>query len=345
MREGRCVKISIDMTRIFSGIQPSGRPTIGNYIGAMKQWVELQKDNPDSQLIFSIVNLHAITARQNPEELKERTLDMVAWLLAMGIDPTRSNTKIMVQSTVPAHSELAWILDNYTTIGELNRMTQFKDKSVGQKPEGLLVGIYNYPVLMAADILLYSTDIVPVGDDQMQHIELTRDIASRFNNLYGEVFVVPRGQIVQEGSRIMNLQDPTKKMSKSSDNQMSFVLLEDSAELIHKKLSRAVTDQYGEVRYDPDRQPAISNLLEIYQAFSGKSIKSLEQSYHSVGYGQFKQDLAVLVIDKLSDLQNRYRSFRAGHEMLIRVVDEGKEYCQKIAEQKIEQVKQVVGLV
>ncbi|MBP6005803.1 tryptophan--tRNA ligase [Candidatus Saccharibacteria bacterium] len=334
------------MTRIFSGIQPSGRPTIGNYIGAMKQWVELQKDNSDSQLIFSIVNLHAITARQNPEELKERTLDMVAWLLAMGIDPTRSNTKIMVQSTVPAHSELAWILDNYTTIGELNRMTQFKDKSAGQKPEGLLVGIYNYPVLMAADILLYSTDIVPVGDDQMQHIELTRDIASRFNNLYGEVFVVPRGQIVQEGSRIMNLQDPTKKMSKSSDNQMSFVLLEDSAELIHKKLSKAVTDQYGEVRYDPDRQPAISNLIDIYRGFEGDlSIEAIEKRYVDIGYGQFKQDLAVLVIDKLSDLQNRYQSFRAGHEMLIRVVDEGKEYCQKIAEQKIEQVKQVVGLV
>ena len=334
------------MTRIFSGIQPSGKPTIGNYIGAMKQWVELQEDSPDSQLIFSIVNLHAITVRQDPDQLQERTFDMIAWLLALGIDPDQGNAKIMVQSTVPAHSELAWILDNYTTIGELNRMTQFKDKTAGQKPEGLLVGLYNYPVLMAADILLYNTDIVPVGDDQIQHIELTRDIASRFNNLYKEVFVIPKGQIVQTGSRIMNLQDPSKKMSKSSDNHLSYILLEDPPEQVNKKIKKAVTDQYNQVVYHPATQPAISNLINIYRGFNGDlSIEAIQKRYSGLGYGQFKQDLAELVADTLADLQTRYRGFREDQAMLGRVVAEGKEHCQQLADQKLDQVKQLIGLI
>lgn len=326
------------MKRVLSGIKPSGDMTIGNYLGAMARWGELQDG---AEAIFFVANLHAITVRQDPEELRRRTLDLVAWFLTVGIDPDK--TIICVQSMLPVHSELAWILNNYTTIGELNRMTQFKDKAGKSGAEGQLVGLYDYPVLMAADILLYDADEVPVGDDQVQHIELTRDIASRFNNLYGETFKLPKPTLGETSRRIMSLDDPSVKMSKSG-TVASYVALDDDRETVIAKFKRAVTDS-GSTIEATDNKPAVTNLLEIYAGFSGKSIAQLEQEYVGAGYGQFKQDLGEQVADKLAELQEVFAGYRSDEGELMGIIATGNRKASESAAVKLEDVKRKIGLL
>lgn len=327
------------MKTVFSGLKPSGDMTIGNYIGAMRHW---PKDQGKARTIFFVPNSHAITVRQDPDDLKKRTLDLVAWLLTVGINPKQSI--ILVQSMVSAHAELCWILDNYVTMGELSRMTEYKDKAKKLGPEGQVVGLFSYPVLMAADILLYDTDEVPVGDDQNQHIELTRDIANRFNKLYGDTFVLPKAVNPKSGARIMGLDDPTKKMSKS-DHPDSFVMLAESAESVVKKFKRAVTDSGDEITHDKKKKPAISNLLEIYAGFSGMSIKDIEKMYLGKGYGEFKQDLGELVAGRLSELQAKFEEVRSDEAKLMQTIEEGNAKARAIAEPKLAQVKGKIGLL
>lgn len=330
------------MKRILSGIKPSGEVTLGNYLGAMKRWAELSQ-RQDAEQFYFVPNLHALTVRQDPKVLAENTLAAVAWLLALGIDPRRST--IYTQSLVPAHSELAWILGNYATMGELSRMTQFKDKSKKGGTEGQLVGLFYYPVLMAADILLYDADEVPVGNDQKQHVELTRDIAERFNNLYGQTFKVPQPTIQDTGARIMDLQDPKKKMSKSdgSDNK-GCVFLTEEASSIADKIKRAVTDSENRVTFDTQR-PGVANLLSIYALVSGDSITDLEDRYTGKGYAEFKADLAEVVVSELKPVQESFHSLIKDRDQLIAIIQDGSERAAAIAEQKLSQVKAKVGLL
>ena len=328
------------MKTVFSGLKPTGEMTIGNYIGAMKHWPKSQ--SADARTIFFIPNAHALTVRQNPEDIRRRTLDLAAWLLAVGIEPEKSI--LLVQSMVPAHSELFWILDNYTTMGELNRMTQFKDKSKKLGPEGQLVGLFSYPVLMAADILLYDSNEVPVGDDQVQHVELTRDIASRFNKLYGNTFTLPKATTPEFGARIMGLDDPTNKMSKS-DHPDSYISLNEDADSIRNKFKRAVTDSASEIKYDKASKPAISNLIEIYCGFSDKTPKEVEEAYAGKGYGEFKSDTAELVIEKLSILQREYDKYRNDEAELISILSSGTKKELKFQTKKVHEVKQKLGLL
>jgi tryptophanyl-tRNA synthetase len=327
------------MKTVFSGLKPSGDMTIGNYIGAMRHW---PKDQGKARTIFFVPNAHAITVRQDPVELKKRTLDLVAWLLTVGIDPKQSI--ILVQSGVSAHAELCWILDNYVTMGELGRMTEYKDKAKKLGPEGQVVGLFTYPVLMAADILLYDSDEVPVGDDQNQHIELARDIATRFNNLYGDTFVLPKAVNPKTGARIMGLDDPTKKMSKS-DHPDSFVMLAEPADSVLKKFKRAVTDSGSEIKFDKANKPAVSNLLEIYAGFTDQSIEDIEKQYTGKGYSDFKQDLGELVAEKLSELQAKFEAIRSDETKLAQTIEEGNEKARSIATPKLNEVKEKVGLL
>lgn len=314
--------------------------TIGNYLGAMKHW-PVGQDTQRS--IFFVPNLHAITVRQDPEQLKSRTYDLIAWLLAVGVDPEKSI--LLVQSKVPAHAELAWVLNNYVTMGELNRMTQFKDKSQKAGPEGQLVGLFDYPVLMAADILLYKADEVPVGEDQRQHVELARDIANRFNNLYGEVFTMPKATIPEVAARIMSLDDPTVKMSKSSDSEDSYIALSDTPEVVERKIKRAVTDSDGEIRYDKAAKPAIANLLDIYSAFDNQTVESIEASYTGKGYGDFKKTLADVINRELAVLQEKFSEYRSDEASLDKVIGEGSLAAAEIANKTLNQVKQAIGLL
>ena len=272
-----------DKKRIFSGVQPSGHLTIGNYLGAIKNWVELQ-DDYDS--FYCIVDLHALTVRQDPKELRRRSLSVFALYLACGLDADKNT--IFVQSHVSAHAELAWILNCYTYMGELSRMTQFKEKARRHK-DNINAGLFTYPVLMAADILLYQAHLVPVGADQKQHLEITRDIAQRFNSIYGDVFVIPEAYIPKVAARIMNLQEPTKKMSKSDENENAFISMLDTSDVIMRKFRRAVTDSEAQVRYDEENKPGISNLMNIYAAVTGKSYEEIEQEFDGKGYGDFKR--------------------------------------------------------
>ena len=279
---------------VFSGVQPSGNIHIGNYLGAIEQWVELQASDKYKS-IFCIVDEHAITVPQKPEELRRKIKEVAMIYLAAGIDPKKST--IFIQSHVPEHTELAWLLNTITPFGDLQRMTQFKDKAGKQK--SILAGLFNYPVLMAADILLYQTDVVPVGEDQVQHVELTREIAKKFNRLYGEVFRVPNVALKKEIKRIMGLDDPTKKMSKSAKNTANYIALLDEPEIIHKKIKSAVTDSEAEIKYDLENKPAISNLLAIYSGFSKKPIKEIEKTYKDAGYATFKKYLSEIIVMSL----------------------------------------------
>lgn len=327
------------MKTVFSGLKPTGEVTIGNYLGAMKHWPAYQED---ARAIYFIPNAHAITVRQDPEELRRRTLGLVAWLLAVGIDPKKAI--ILVQSMVPAHAELFWILDNYVTMGELGRMTQYKDKSRKGGAEGQLVGLFNYPVLMAADILLYDTNEVPVGEDQSQHVELARDIAERFNNLYGDTFVLPEAVLPKQGARIRCLDDPSSKMSKS-DHPDSYIALSEPADSIIKKFKRAVTDSDTVVGYNQKDKPAISNLIEIYAGFAEISTSEVEQRFDGVGYGEFKAQLGELVAQKLSGLQAEYELHRADEVELMRIIGAGNAKASKIANKKLAEVKGKIGLL
>jgi len=322
---------------IFSGIQPSGRLNIGNYIGAISQWVEMQKKY---NCIFCVVDYHAITVKQDPEELRRRIIEITKIYLAAGIDPGQSI--IFQQSFVPAHTELAWILNCYgTRIADLNKMTQFKDKA-GKNQESVSVGLYDYPVLMAADILLYDTEAVPVGEDQTQHVELARDIAKRFNNQFGDIFKIPQAVVKKEGARIMALQDPTKKMSKSDENQTNCIALLDDVELAKKKIMRAVTDSGSEIEYDPIEKPALSNLLTIYAALGNREVKRLAKDYTGKGYGDFKKDLAEVVGKFLENFQARYNNIT--NEEVTRVLEEGRKKVTEMAEKKMEVVRKSIGV-
>ena len=324
------------MSRVFSGVQPTGNIHIGNYLGALKQFVELQDEN---ECVYCIVDLHSITVPQDPKQLKQHILDVAALYLAVGLDPEKAT--VFVQSDVSAHAELAWILMCNAYTGELSRMTQFKQKS--KNKESAPAGLFTYPILMAADILLYDTDIVPVGNDQKQHIELTRDIAIRVNNAYGETFVVPEGRFLKEGARVMSLDDPTSKMSKSSPNASSRISLLDSYNQVKKAIMRATTDSEGSIRFDRENKPGVSNLLTIYSAFSGISIEELEKQYDGMGYGALKKDLVEVVWTSLEPIQKRYNEIRHSQE-LVSVLRDGAERAGAIAEKTMARVKERFGL-
>lgn len=327
----------MDKKRIFSGIQPSGNLSIGNYIGAISQWVEMQ-DKYDC--IFSIVDYHAITVKQNPEELRRRIIEITKIYLAAGIDPKKSI--IFQQSAIPAHTELAWILNCYgARISDLNKMTQFKDKA-GKNQENVSVGLYDYPVLMAADILLYDTQVVPVGDDQKQHVELARDLARRFNSDFGNIFTIPQAIIRPEGARIMSLQDPLKKMSKSDANQGNFITLLEDVESAKKKIMRAITDSGSVIDYDIEEKPAISNLLTIYAILGNREIKRLVKDYKDKGYGDFKKDLAEVVAKFLEDFQIKYNKISDAE--VIKILEDGNKRVIEMAEKKITVIRKVIGV-
>ncbi len=325
------------MKRVFSGIQPTGNIHIGNYLGALKQFVELQEQN---ECVYCIVDLHSITVPQDPEKLRESIRNVAALYLAVGVDPKKST--VFVQSDVSGHSELSWILTCNSYTGELSRMTQYKQKS--KEKESAPAGLFMYPVLMAADILLYDTDIVPVGDDQKQHIELTRDLAIRVNGKYGEgTFVVPEGKYMKSGARIMALDEPTNKMSKSAENELSRISLLDTPAKIKKAIMRATTDSDGEVRFDVENKPGISNLLSIYSTFSGTSINQLEKNYQGSGYGNFKKDLVEIVVGALEPIQKKYQEIMESGE-LERILKDGAEKAEETAQKTLKRVKERFGL-
>ncbi len=324
------------MKTIFSGIQPTGTVTLGNYIGAMRQFVKLQDEY---HCYFCIVDEHAITVPQDRLELRKNIKSLAALYLAVGIDPEKAT--IFIQSEVPAHTEAGWIMQCNSYIGELERMTQYKDKS--QKQAAISAGLLTYPPLMAADILLYKTDIVPVGDDQKQHVELTRDIAERFNKKYGEIFTIPDIQLPAHGARIMALQEPTKKMSKSDTNQKSTIRLLDDLKQIEKKIKSAVTDSEGIVKYDRENKPGISNLLDIHSALSGEPVSSIEARFEGKGYGDFKAEVAQVVVNTLRPIQERYNALLNSPE-LDEILDKGAFEANKAANKTLTKMKNAVGL-
>ncbi|GEM04929.1 tryptophan--tRNA ligase [Halolactibacillus miurensis] len=324
------------METIFSGIQPSGTLTLGNYLGAMKQFVELQEDY---DCYFCIVDEHAITVPQDRLKLRENIRSLAALYLASGIDPDKAT--LFIQSEVSAHTQLGWIMQTQSYIGELERMTQFKDKSAGK--EGVSSALLTYPPLMAADILLYNTNLVPVGNDQKQHLELTRDLAERFNRKYNAIFTVPEVKISEVGARIMSLQEPTKKMSKSDENQKATIYMLDEPKKIIKKIKSAVTDSEGVVRFDPTDKPGVSNLLTILSSATNTPIKDLEQQYAGVGYGQFKQDVADAVVNVLEPIQQRYSDIITS-DTLDEVLDQGRDAASRVADKTLAKAKKAMGL-
>ena len=325
--------------RIISGIKPTGSLTLGNYLGAMRHWAPLQEEGTAH---YFIADLHALNDRPKPADLTSQTLDMAAWLMATGINPRKS--VLFVESQVPAHGQLQTILNNYVTMGELSRMTQFKDKSGKSGAEGQVDGLFQYPVLMTADILLYDIDMVPVGADQRQHVELARDIATRFNNLYGDTFTVPEASIVKESARIMNLQDPARKMSKSDADNGGAIYLLDTEEQIRSKIKKAVTDS-GTTIQSADDRPAISNLIQIYAAVTGKTNAEVEELFVDKGYGDFKVALADAVVAKIMSVQERYVELRNDETNLKKVLEQGAEQARELSEARLTEVKGRVGLL
>ncbi len=324
------------MKRVFSGVQPTGNIHLGNYLGALKQFVELQEDN---ECIYCIVDLHSITVPQDPKELRKHILDVAALYLSIGVDPKKST--VFVQSDVSGHAELSWILTCNSYTGELSRMTQFKDKSKGK--ESAPAGLFTYPILMAADILLYDTDIVPVGNDQKQHIELCRDIAIRVNNKYGDTFVVPDGRFLKAGARIMALDDPSSKMSKSAENIHSRISLLDEDSKIKKSIMRATTDSDGEIRFDPENKPGVSNLLNIYSALSGRSIDDIAADFAGHGYGDLKKELVEITKEALKPIKQNFSEIRESDELKA-ILRDGAEKANTIAEKTLKRVKDNFGL-
>lgn len=323
---------------IFSGIQPTGCITLGNYIGALKNWVALQSDY---NCIFSVVDLHSITVRQDPAELRRRCMDFLCQYLAAGIDGEEN--VVFFQSHASTHAELSWILNCFTYMGELSRMTQFKDKSA-KHADNINAGLFTYPVLMAADILLYQTDLVPVGVDQKQHLEICRDIALRFNRIYGDVFTIPDGFIPKEGARIMSLQDPTSKMSKSDPNANGFISILDDTDTIMRKFKRAVTDSDGEIAYK-DGKFGINNLINIYSAITGKTVDETVSEFSGKGYGDFKLAVGEVVADELKPIRERYEDLRKNKDYLESVYKTGAERAYKISNRTLNKVKRKVGFV
>lgn len=328
----------MDKKIVFSGVQPSGSLTIGNYIGALKNFVELQDEY---ECYYCIVDLHAITVPQIPKDLRSNSLDVLSLYLAVGMDPKKST--LFIQSHVPAHSELSWVLNTITYMGQLNRMTQFKEKSK-KSDENLNAGLFAYPVLMAADILLYQTDFVPVGEDQKQHLELARDLAERFNSRYSDTFVVPEPLIKEFGARIMSLQEPESKMSKSDKDENAYILMLDNKDIVRRKIRRAVTDSIGVVSYSDD-QPGLKNLLNIYSVLSGRSVVDIVSSYEGKGYGEFKDDLADVVIQALTPIQERYKEYRQDKTFLENIYKEGADRAEAAAIRTLRKVYKKVGFI
>ncbi len=327
-----------DKKTIFSGIQPTGCITIGNYLGALKNWVNLQNDY---NCIFSVVDLHSITVRQNPAELRKRCMDFLTQYLACGINGEENI--VYFQSHVPAHAELAWVLNCFTYMGELGRMTQFKDKSA-KHADNINAGLFTYPVLMAADILLYQTDLVPVGIDQKQHLELARDIAIRFNGVYGDVFKVPDGYIPKEGAKIMSLQEPSSKMSKSDPNPNGFVSILDDPDTVRRKFKRAVTDSDGEIAYREGKD-GINNLLSIYSAVTGNTIEQSVDEFSGLGYGVLKERVAEAVVEELRPLQAKYADLCKNKDYINSVYTEGAKRASYLAAKTLRKVHRKLGYV
>lgn len=326
---------------VFSGMQPSGDSLhLGNYLGALVNWVALQDDHDP---IYCVVDLHAITVPQDPASLRDATRRTAAQYLAAGVDPDRST--LFVQSHVLAHTELAWVLGTLTGFGEASRMTQFKDKSSRYGTEGTTVGLFTYPVLMASDILLYGTHLVPVGDDQRQHLELTRDLAGRFNSRFGDTFVVPEALIPKESARIFDLQDPTAKMSKSASSPNGLVNLMDDPKVVAKKIKSAVTDTEREIRYDPQAKPGIANLLDIYATVSGRTIPELEAEYDGRGYGDLKKDLAEAVVERVAPIRERTLELMEDPAELDRLLAIGADKASERAERTLTTVYERVGFL
>jgi tryptophanyl-tRNA synthetase len=323
---------------IFSGIQPSGNPTLGNYLGAMKNWVKLQEE---FDCYFCVVDLHAITVKQEPKDLRQKTLEMLAIYIAAGIDP-KKNT-LFIQSHVPAHSEAAWLLTCNSYMGELSRMTQYKDKSQ-RYGESIGAGLFTYPILMAADILLYNTDLVPVGLDQRQHLELARDIATRFNSAYSPTFKIPDGYIPKVGAKIMSLQEPNKKMSKSDDNPNAYILMMDPPEVIRKKVSRAVTDSLGVINYT-EEQPGVRNLLDLLVAIKGSTIEELVEYYKDKGYAELKQDVAEAIIFELEPIQMKVKEILKDKSYLEGIYKEGAEKANYLSMKTLRKMQKKIGLI
>ena len=323
---------------IFSGIQPSGTLTLGNYIGALRNFSKLQDDY---DCIYSIVDMHAITVRQNPADLRRRCMELAAIYIASGIDPKKS--LIYCQSHVSAHAELAWVLNCFTYMGEMSRMTQYKDKCA-KHADNINVGLFDYPVLMAADILLYQTNLVPVGVDQRQHLEICRDIAMRFNGIYGDVFTIPEGYIPKVGAKIMSLQDPTKKMSKS-DPEETFISLLDDADTIRRKIKRAVTDSDGEIRFDPENKPGVSNLLSIMSALGAGDVETLAAEMAGKGYGDFKTAVGEAVVEELRPIRERYEKLVADKAYLESCYRKADEIALKISSRTMGKVMKKIGFI
>ncbi|AAT88438.1 tryptophan--tRNA ligase [Leifsonia xyli subsp. xyli] len=330
-----------DSPRLYSGMQPSADSLhLGNYVGALLQWKELQAAH---DAFFSVVDLHAITVAQDPHDLREKTRRTAAQYIAAGIDPSVST--LYVQSHVPAHAQLAWVLSTITGYGEAARMTQFKDKSAKQGAEATSVGLFTYPVLMAADILLFDADVVPVGDDQRQHVELTRDLAERFNSRFGETFVVPQAMILKDGARIYDLQSPESKMSKSADSGAGIVWLLDEPDIARKKIMRAVTDTDGVVSYDRAGKPGVSNLLSIYSALSGRAIQQIELDYEGKGYGDFKKGLVEVVVDALGPIRERTLELLADPAELDRILAGNAARAGEAAEITLAKAYEAIGFL
>ncbi len=323
------------MKRVFSGVQPTGDIHLGNYVGAMKQFVGLQEEH---ECFYCIVDLHALTIPQDPDTLRETSYKLAAIYLAIGLDPKKS--ALFIQSQVSAHAELGWLLACISYFGELSRMTQFKDKSRGK--ENVSSGLFMYPVLMASDILLYQTDYVPVGDDQEQHLELARTLASRFNNRFGEAFVMPQAIIPKEGARIMSLADPDKKMSKSDEDGSGRINLLDSPDAVKKKIMKATTDSESVIRYDEKEKPGVSNLLNIYSVMGNISVPDVVKKYEGCGYGAFKKDLVDVINGRLKTIQDRYYGF--SEEQLKSILKEGREKAEDASQKTLRDVKQKMGL-
>ena len=321
---------------IFSGIQPTGIPTLGSFLGAVKNWKTL---STDYECLYSVVDMHSITVRQNPDELRKNSMHMLAWLIALGLDP--NDNTLFIQSHVPAHAELAWILNCYTYFGELSRMTQFKDKSA-KSAENLNAGLFTYPVLMAADILLYDTNLVPVGEDQRQHLELARDIAGRFNGLYGDIFVVPDSYIAPVGAKIMGLQNPLAKMSKSDENLNDCIFLSDTQDVIIKKFKKAVTDSDNQIRVSEDK-PGVSNLLTIYALIKGKKLAEAEKDFEGSGYGKLKEACGMVVAELFLPFQKEQKRLVDAPDYLTKIAAQGANKAAAKASKNLAKVKAAVG--
>ena len=329
----------MDKKRVLSGVQSTGNLTLGNFLGAINNWVAMQEQY---DCFYMIADLHSLTVRNDPNTLRENALKLIALYVAAGLDPQKNN--IFVQSHVSAHSELSWILNCYTYMGELSRMTQFKDKSA-KHADNINSGLFTYPVLMAADIILYQADLVPVGEDQKQHLELTRDIAERFNKIYGDTFKIPEPYITRSGAKIMGLQNPEAKMSKSATNLNDVIFLNDTPDDIIKKFKKAVTDSDNLVKYDPENKPGVSNLMQIYGAVTSKSKEEIEKEFEGQGYGAFKMAVAEAVVEKLKPIQTRYNELLSNRDYIKEIYEKGDENARKIAEITLKDVREKVGLI